>query len=187
MAKPLADPNIVEAVYKINQEIHQVGVKLLHLWEEKMFLEWHWWINLALAALPWIVWAKVRKKESTYRLLLGGFIVLILSSFLDFVGILAGLWGYNYKIAPMIPPYIPWDFTLLPVTAMLFFQYKSNINTYIKAAVFSALASFIVQPFFTWMGLYNPQNWKHYYSFPIIFVIYLIGNWFVTRDKFEKV
>jgi hypothetical protein len=97
-----------------------------------------------------------------------------------------GLWGYNVKLIPIIPPYIPWDFTLMPVTAMLFYQYKPRTNPIVKAAIFSGLGSFIFQPIFEWLGFYNPQNWMDWYSFPIMAGIYLIGHLCTKVKSFRE-
>ncbi len=187
MFEPLIDPKIVEDVDKVNQMVHNANIELYHLWLSSMVFKWHWWVDLALTILPWALWFLVRKKESTHRFLHGGLVVMLIAAYLDFLGLALGLWGYNSKLLPLIPPYFPWDFTLLPVTAMLFYQYKPQIHPFIKAICFSVLGSFIVQPIFQWLGFYNPKGWKHYYSFPFIVGIYLIGHYFTTRRNFEKI
>lgn len=187
MLETLVHPENIEQIEKVNLILHDAHVQLYRFWKSQILFSWHWWIDLALTILPWIFWLIVKKKDSTHRLLHGGFVVIILTSILDNIGMAFGLWGYNYIIIPLIPPYIPWDFTLFPVTAMLFFQYKTKINPFVKAVVFSALGSFIVQPLFQWLGFYNPKEWKHYYSFPIVIIIYLIAHFFTTRKSFEKI
>lgn len=98
-----------------------------------------------------------------------------------------GLWEYNSELIPLTPPLLPWNFTIMPVTSMLFYQYKPQINPLIKSVVFSAIGSFIGQPMFAYIGVYNPKHWKHYYSFPILVIIYLIGHYFLTRKNFKEV
>jgi hypothetical protein len=143
-------------------------------------------VGAALSVLPWIFWVFARKKESTNRLLLGGAAVLIVSSFLDHIGMAMRFWDYPTKVLPLIPPFLPWDFTLLPVVSMLFYQWKPGWNPWHKAAVFSAIGSFVVQPVFRWMAFYETHLWKDWYSFPILIGIFMIGYFFVTRGRFEK-
>lgn len=180
------EEHIEKAIDRIYDLYHQANAGALELWKSDMVLSWHWWVGVGLFVLPWIFWAAVRKKESTHRLLLAGFVVLILSSFCDAVGTAMRLWDYNTQVIPLIPPYAPWDFTLLPVTAMLFYQFKPKWNPYLKAAVFAAIGSFVVQPVFEWVNFYEPYGWKDWYSFPLLFGIYLLGYYFVTRVRFEK-
>lgn len=51
----------------MNEQVHQAHVELLHIWLKDIVFTWHWWIDLSLTILPWILWLKVRKKESTHR------------------------------------------------------------------------------------------------------------------------
>jgi hypothetical protein len=48
--------------------------------------------------------------------------------------------------------------------------------------VFPVFASFIAEPFFICIGLYQPLNWEHIYSFPIYIVIYLLANYISKRE-----
>jgi predicted PurR-regulated permease PerM len=101
------------------------------------------------------------------------------------LGMSAGLWGYNSAVIPTIPPYAPWNFSLLPVAAMLFYQFMPRIKPVIKSAVFAGFAAFVCEPFFSWLRIYDPKNWRHYYSFPIFIAIYLIGYYFANGKHYE--
>lgn len=80
-----------------------------------------------------------------------------------------------------------WSYSVFPVTLMLFLQYKTSINPLIKASVFSAIGSFIIQPIAKLLDLYHPKQWSNYYSFIILFVIYLFANFVATRSSFDKI
>jgi hypothetical protein len=181
------DQYIAEAVDKANDKYHEANVDIFRIWKSDMVFTWHWWMGVALSVLPWILWVIVRKKESTNRLLLAGLVVLIISSFLDTLGMALRYWDYSTKVIPLIPPFFPWDFTLMPVVAMLFYQFKPNWNPYLKAAVFSAIGSFVVQPVFEWTVFYEKHQWADYYSFPIMFVIYLAGYYFIKRKHYDEI
>jgi hypothetical protein len=60
------------------------------------------------------------------------------------------------------------------------------LSPYLKALVFSALGSFVVQPVFEWLAFYEPHGWKDYYSLPILFAIYLGGHYLTGRGQYEK-
>lgn len=179
--------DLSEKVDKANQLFHQANVEIYRLWVNEMLFKWPWWLNAALTVLPWILWIMVRKKDSTHRLLYAGAVVLIVSSFLDAIGMALNLWTYDSKLIPLIPPYAPWDFCVIPVSVMLLIQIKPKVSPFLKAAALSGVGSFVVQPLIEWLGLYNPKSWKHYYSFPIAYVIYLIGHYISKRKSFEKV
>ncbi|WP_425466189.1 CBO0543 family protein [Paenibacillus methanolicus] len=73
------------------------------------------------------------------QLLLASFTALIISSWLDFNGVILGLWYYTGLAIPTIPSYVPWDFCLLPVLIMFLIQVKPQLSAYWKAAIFRSL------------------------------------------------
>jgi len=176
------DPNVIRELDKAYALISQAHYRLIDLWVRHIVFSWRWWLVALLDIAAWTAWFFLRKKESTSRLLFAGFIVLILSSWLDFIGVQLGAWSYYVCVDPLSPSYITWDFTLLPIAAMLFLQYKPNANLLLKAVIYSAIGSFIIQPLFEWLGIYNSKGWKDWYSFPILAVIYLTAH-FVSRRK----
>ncbi|WP_088087640.1 CBO0543 family protein [Bacillus sp. OV166] len=107
-------------------------------------------------------------------LLAGGF-TLCIASWFDFLGLVFGSWHYSGRVLPTIPSFFPWDFSLIPVTIMLWLQFKPTINPFIKAVIYSVLTSFIGEPLFEWIGLYTMLKWNVFYSFLIWIVIYLIA------------
>ena len=99
-----------------------------------------------------------------------------------------GLWGYNSLLFPLIPTFAPWDFSLFPVAVMLFIQFfPKKVNVFIKAAIYSALSSFGIEPFFAFIKMYNPKHWSYFYSFIIVYFIYLICDFITTRKQYEVV
>jgi len=176
----------IKGMEKAYNLISQANDVMISLWLKHTLFDWHWWFGLFLTVLPWVIWIIFRRKESSDRLLYVGFFVMVISSWLDVIGILFGLWDYYDNVVPFSPAFIPWDFSLLPVAVMFFLQIKPKVNPLLKAAVFSAISSFVIEPFFVMTGIYNPKHWKHIYSFPIIIVIYLISDYISKRSHFEK-
>jgi len=174
----------MEVTYSLIHEAYQLNMTL---WLKYVLFGWRWWLQVGLTIIPWILWFKFKKKDSNDRLLYAGLIVIIISGWLDVLGILFGLWSYYYKVVPFSPAFEPWDFTLLPVVTMVFLQYKPQISPYLKAVIFSVITSFIAEPIFIWLGYYNPKHWELYYSFPIYIVIYLIAYKLSIATRFEKI
>lgn len=174
----------IEVVKKQYLKVDKANDELVRLWYENNFLQWEWWLGLVLTLLPWLIWLKLRPKESTDRLLYVGLFIIIISCWLDFVGVTLGLWYYPYKVLPTIPSYAPYDMSLLPVTVMLLLQYKQHISPYIKAIFFALLASFVGEPFFRWVNLYGEIQWNSFYSFPCYIFLYLFAYWLSQRNGF---
>lgn len=166
--------------------IAQANQEMISNWLKNTLFGWEWWLGITLAIIPWAAWLIFRKKESTYRLLLAGMFVMLISSWLDVMGILFGLWSYYHNVVPFSPSFVPWDFTLLPVITMFLLQLKPAIKPIYKAIVFAFFSSFVGEPIFVWLGLYNPKHWEYIYSFPIIIAIYLVADWISKRTDFEE-
>ncbi|WP_066307235.1 CBO0543 family protein [Bacillus sp. FJAT-29814] len=164
------------------QRIHQVQVDYLSYWKVNTLWHWEFWLSVALSTIPWVIWILLRKRGSEARLLLAGGFGLIVSAWFDFLGLVLGFWHYAGRVLPTIPTFLPWDFTLIPVTIMLWLQFKPALNPFFKAVIYSALTSFIGEPLFEWIGFYTTVKWSVFYSFPIYVIIYLIA-YRISRAK----
>ncbi|WP_018933954.1 CBO0543 family protein [Gracilibacillus lacisalsi] len=182
---------IPEEVAKKTDEAYHFLVKANQkdhiIWMEDVFLSWQWWFCFILAIIPWVLWWKFRKKESTSRLLLGAFFTMFISISLDSYGTELGYWDYRYELLPFLPSFFPWDLSLLPVAFLVIVQMKPNISPILKAIFYAFLSSLIGEPFFEWLGFYNPITWNYVYSLPIQFIIFLVGYSLVTSKKFEAI
>lgn len=175
--------NTVDHMRRIFKTTVNLNDKLIHIWMRDIVFTWQWWITVGLLVLPWAIWLLLRKKESSDRLLYAGLYVFLMTLVLDSLGNSFGSWHYYVAPLPYLHLfYLPWDLTLFPVLTMLFLQYKPHLSPYLKALIYSLGISFIAEPFFVWIRIYDPSNWKHYYSVPFYFVIYLIAH-FVSRKK----
>lgn len=173
---------LLDEVYNI---LKQDNIKLTDIWLTQIVFSWRWCIEVALAIIPWLVWIKIRKKKDTARLLFVGLVASILSNFLDIIGASYNFWHYDWKDFPFIPIYMPWDFTLFPVSVMIMLQFKPKINKYIKTVFFSFLCSFIFEPLFSWLSMYHMVNWKYWYSFIIYIPIYLFYDYIYNSKLWE--
>jgi len=162
--------NLLDEVYKV---LSQDNSKLADVWLAEIVFSWRWWVLVGLSIIPWIIWIKIRNKNDTAKLLFIGLVAAIISNTLDTIGVTYNLWHYDWKVFPFIPMYMPWDFTLMPVSTMLMLQFKPNINKYIKGIIFSLVAAFIFEPLFSWSHMYHTVVWKYWYSFIINIPLYL--------------
>lgn len=177
-----------DKIVQIHEIITSLNGEFVKVWKEDVFLDWRWWLSLAILILPWVVWFVLRKKESTDRLLYAGLFVYFITTVLDSIGVPFGLWVYIVTPLPYIHSfYLPWDLSCFPVFTMLLIQYKPNVSPYIKAIIFAVASAFIAEPFFAWIKIYNPVNWKYIYGIPLYFAIYLMANFVSKRNQFKPV
>lgn len=177
--KELIDNNV--------DNIHDLIQKKVEIWQQYVVFSDLWWFGLALSIIPWIIWICIRKKESTDRLLYAGLFVMVISLVLDVLGDQLGFWHYRFNLIPILPTYAPWDITLMPVTIMWLIQIKPKFSPLIKAIIFALCTSYIAEPFFDWLKIYQPLSWKFTYSVPIQIVIYLSAHFLSKRKKFVEI
>lgn len=166
-------------------EIVDANKGYAHLWQTHVLWTWQWWIQLLFTIMPIVIWIVLRNRDSTDRLLYAGFFVIIIASWMDFIGNSFGLWYYPFKLVPSLPPFLPWE-TSITVEVMLFLQYKSAVSPWIKAIVMGLINSFVFEPLAVWMGLYVPVHWRHIYSLPIYILMYLLAHCLVKRKAFKR-
>jgi hypothetical protein len=155
-------------------------------WKNEVLFTWEWWLGVALTIIPWIIWFFYRKRESTDRLLYAGLFVSLVSFAIDCIGVQIGAWNYLKPVTPVIPSYIPYNLALLPVIVMLLIQLFSQKNPWLIGLVFGALTSFVGEPLFKWLKIYEPHQWEHWYSFPIYTVIYFVANKLSQRNHNDE-
>ncbi|WP_254777626.1 CBO0543 family protein [Paenibacillus naphthalenovorans] len=88
--------------------------------------------------------------------------MIIVSSWLDQLGIAMGLWHYHWEVIPFMPANFPRNFSLLPVTVMFLHQYKSGIHPLFKALLFGGFSAFVAEPISQMADLYHSIHWKQY-------------------------
>lgn len=157
----------------------------INIWLKYVLFSPLWWLGVALTIIPWVLWYIYRKKQSTDRLMYVGFFVITIALMLDILGDQLGLWHYRFNVIPMLPTYFPWDVSLMPVSIMALIQVKPKANPWIKALLFALVTSYLAEPFFDWLKLYEPSHWRYSYSVPIQIAIYMTANYISKRNKFS--
>ncbi len=173
-------------IEKQYDKVDKANSDIVDIWIDHILFTFSWWISLFLLVVPWILWLKYRKKKSTTRLLTAGIWVAFIATWLNYIGVTLGLWRYNVKLIPVIPDFLPWDFSLLPVTVMLFIQYKPKTKPFIKAILFASLVSFIGEPLFKWLDFFEYPGWHFLASFPFYIGIYLVANSLAMSENFDS-
>lgn len=152
----------------------------LAYWYHHSFLSLQWWILLGILILPWVVWgfASGRKRQAKQVVL--GLYIIVLASISDTLGSNMQVWSYPYELVPYFPRALPFDVGLLPVFYMLLCERFQTTRSFVIAMLIASFVfAFIGEPLLVKLGIYKPIIWKYSYSFPIYFVIGVIGRAFV--------
>lgn len=172
---------------KAYEKFTEVSTVFAEIVKDEFITTWQWWVGLALFIIPWLVWIKYRKKDSTGRLLLAGLLIIILSLTIDLAALSMGLWSYPLIIIPLAPfLFLPYHFSLAPVGIMFALQIKPQMNSLLKGILFSAIAAFGGMNFFNAIDFYNPKSWSTLYDFVIFLLLYYAGYWITRMESLRR-
>jgi hypothetical protein len=162
---------------------HLADLRYDYYIHENLFT-FQWWFLTILMVIPWILFILLVKKEYLIETLLFGSIISMITVFLDDLGVELQFWAYKYQFLKLIPRLNPVDYCILPVFYMLIYQYFREWKPYfIAVTLFSLFASFIAEPLFVWLDIYQMYNWQHYYSLPLYIIIPILVKRIMTLLK----
>jgi hypothetical protein len=171
----------VNDLYEAQNKLSEVNY---YYWVDHALFTFNWWFLLVLFIVPWFIWWNVVDKKRIFEVLTVGLLVMTLCSILDAIGIILGAWIYEVKVIHIVPQLISMDYTVLPISYMLFYQWFPKWKPYIIGhIVLAVLGSFIVEPLFVQMKIYRLQEWHHIYSLPIYIAIGIVVKWTVQHIK----
>jgi len=152
-------------------ELEEKKSELNHLsmnhWLKHDLLSLNWWILFFATILPYFIWWKLVDKNRFFEIFSYGLLCASLSMLLDVMGTEMMAWAYPDKLLPFIPPLIPADLVVIPITAMLVYQYCTRWKSFIICNIgWAVLFSYIIEPLFVLRGMFQlGEYWKHSYSF----------------------
>jgi len=171
----------------IKTRISLRDINLKHWLDNNLFTP-VWWLMLIIFIATWIIWWKFVDKTKLMEIVIYGLMVSFLATILDLIGTEFVLWGYPNMLLPLMPPLAIVDLGVLPVVFMLIYQFFAGWKSFFIAMIITSLAfSFIGEPIAVWFDMYQINNWRHLYSFPLYIILGLTVKWFVhsiiTKEK----
>ncbi|WP_202081537.1 CBO0543 family protein [Caldalkalibacillus salinus] len=171
---------------EMHQEMVQHSREVYDFWVNNILWTWQWWVGVCLTVIPWVVWLLLRKKDSTHRVLFAVTVVAFIAVCIDVVAVSHGLWRYSYEVLPIIPAFLPWYVSLIPVFIAFLLQIRPEVNPVVKGIICGVGGSMIAEPLFEWLGFYQTVHWEHIYSFPLYFIAYVLAHFISRRQSFES-
>jgi hypothetical protein len=168
-------------VLELRTKLKDTNIKY---WFNENVFTFPWWVLLIGTVIFIIFWWRFLDKSRISEILLYGFMATTLIMFLDVVGTSALLWGYPNMLFPLVPPVIAIDIGHLPIIYMMIYQYfQSWKSFFIAMTIGSLIISFVFEPTAVCLGIYEMNNWKHIYSFPIYILIGVFFKWLIIKIK----
>lgn len=117
---------------------------VLDKWLSEQFLS-PVWIGLFLfVSFTYILFFYLADKKRFIELLLFGSLVAVAFSVYDSIGELIGLWSTFFRMVPLQQNFFMSDLTIIPLYAMLIYQYANSWKTFfIGTVVWAALIAFV--------------------------------------------
>lgn len=138
----------------------------LEQWQHNELFTWTWWFLLGMFVIPWLIFLKFVNRKRSLTIWLYGLVVIILTTFLDDLGADTDLWAYPVKLIPYTLIEMPFDFSIIPVTQMLLYQYFDSWKRFLIAISFQAfIFAFIGEPFSVWARAVTYYHWNYFDSF----------------------
>lgn len=83
-------PEAMQQIDRLNSMKAATNDEQTRVWFAYVLFSWHWWLDLAMSVLPWVLWFIVRDRKNTYSLLCAGFFAAVVAFFLDMWACLLG-------------------------------------------------------------------------------------------------
>ena len=162
----------------------KADIALRETWVNEILFTWQWWVLVALVLILWLIWWKIVDRKKIFEIMTYGFMVMVLSSLLDAIGVEYEFWEYHYQLLPLLDVFMTYNIAVIPVTYMVIYQYFQTWKSFIIChTVLSAIFALIAEPLLVWLNYYQLLKWEYYYSFPIYLTMALILKFFVTILK----
>lgn len=170
------------------QELEKLESQMLKMtidhWFQYDLFSWRWWLLSGGIVLSLVIFLKLLDQSRKKEILLFGFLVALIVTFLDLLGWNLHLWTYPFKLLPMCTPLLPVDYVTIPIFYMLIYQWFRSWRPFFWAStVLAILMAYVLEPLSIWLEFYKPIAWKHIYSFPIYILIAVVGKWATGKIK----
>ncbi len=155
----------------------------LEYWLQYSLFTWQWWFLLASTILPWIIWWKKVDRSRFFDITTFGLWWVVVAVTLDNMGVTLHLWDYPIQLIYLMPPLVPADLAVIPITYMFLYQYIQSWGKFIIASIIAAFTfSYIIEPFFVkfeMLKFYESTfEWGHTVSFFSFTLLSILVRWF---------
>jgi PAS domain S-box-containing protein len=157
-------------------ELLSKGVRIiLYFFQEEVLLSWKWWLVTCFSIFPWVGVYLFLKKDKRKQYLVSALIIMVLASFFDIIGLSHNLWRYYVMVFPVLGGFFPWNFSVVPICFIISYEVFPKITPIVKGVIVSLMSAYIGEPASDYFGFTKHEPWRHTYSVPIYFGIYLLS------------
>lgn len=143
-------------------------------WLREDVFQFRWWLLIGLIVIFVVVWWIMIDKSRLLEICLFAALATIVVMGINEYGEELILWDYPTDVIAIFPPLSSINLIMIPLIYSLIYQYFKEKKSFIYASVAtSAVICFVLEPIFSWVGLYQQLKWQYYYSF-ILYILVAI-------------
>jgi hypothetical protein len=176
----MADMNETANVLYYLQE--RYATLAIENWLKYSVFTWSWWFLVTFLIIPWVIFNKLLDRDRTLEIWSLGLVIIIITSFTDDLGSEIGAWIYPIKFVPIGLLAFPFDFSIVPVSFMLVYQYFNTWKTFSAVLVCQAtIFAFVGEPISVMLGTVTYLKWNYINSFIFYIVTGLVSRFIIRK------
>lgn len=151
-------------------------------WLSQSVFTLSWWFLVVFFVVPWLIFLKYLDRDRVLEIWCFGLLVIIITTFTDDLGSELCAWIYPIKFVPVGLLALPFDFSIIPVTSMLIYQYFHSWKTFCLATLCQAIIfAFVGEPISVWLGTVTYLKWNYLYSFIFYIVTGIVARFVIKK------
>lgn len=118
------------------------------------------------------------------EILLFGSYVSVSDALVVIWGVTTAHWQYNIRLFPLLPAPFPFDFSVLPISLMIVYQYSPDFMKYFwRSALLCAVFAFGLGRIYVATGIISFYNWLPIYSYILMMTVAIFSRIVITITR----
>ncbi|MDU0201877.1 MULTISPECIES: CBO0543 family protein [Paenibacillus] len=153
-------------------------------WLHQDVFSFQWWVIVIANLVVFVLLLISMDRKRTLSTVLAFMTAFIIVGAVDQVGKFFDLWRYPHQLIPFTENLNAVDFFVVPsIFAYLYQRFSSWKSFLIAGVVASLVISFIGEPIFVSLGMYQLMRWSYWESFIILVPITILVKGFVDLTQ----
>ncbi|BFT74291.1 CBO0543 family protein [Paenibacillus sp. P36] len=169
-------------------EIEELNVKESRMefdyWLQQDVFSFQWWVIVIVNLVVFALLLILIDRKRTLSTVLAFMTAFIIVGAVDQIGKFFDLWRYPHQLIPFTENLNAVDFFVVPsIFAYLYQRFSSWKSFLIADVVASLVISYIGEPLFVSLGMYQLMRWSYWQSFIVLVPIAILVKGFVDLTQ----
>ncbi|MCY9660153.1 hypothetical protein P5G65_03715 [Paenibacillus chondroitinus] len=169
-------------------EIEELNVKESQMefdyWLHQDVFSFQWWVIVIVNLVVFVLLLIAMDRKRTLSTVLAFMTAFIIVGAVDQIGKFFDLWRYPHQLIPFTENLNAVDFFVVPCIFAYLYQRFSSWKSFLIAGIVASLViSFIGEPIFVSLGMYQLMRWSYWQSFIVLVPIAILIKGFVDLTQ----